>query len=137
MKRTIEIRFIIYHRDWHEKKVISRNMTLLFFCQRGIYRVFKKKGDKVLVYYTTKKYISGAVKGFIVTTSTWHLLIYIKVFKYFMLKLILRHLNLDGNMADLGHLGICWLLCSNKTPTFGSFDAPKPTKMFYWGQLVV
>ena len=37
-----------------------------------MYRVFKKKGDKVLVYYTTKKYISGAIQGLILTTSTWH-----------------------------------------------------------------
>ena len=33
------------------------------------YRVFKKKGNKVLYYYKTKKYISGAEQGLILTTS--------------------------------------------------------------------
>ena len=35
-----------------------------------LYRVFKKKGNKVLVYDATKKCISGAVQMLILTTST-------------------------------------------------------------------
>ena len=52
------------------------------------YRVFKKEGPKVLGYYTTKKCILGAVKGLIWTTSTQHLIIHIKILKYFLLKFI-------------------------------------------------
>ena len=68
-----------------------------------MYRVFKKEGPKVLGYYTTKKCILGAVDGLIWTTSTQHLIIYIKVFKYILMKFIWRYLYLDRNLADMGY----------------------------------
>ena len=54
-------------------------------------------------YYTTKKCILGAVDGLIWTTSTQHLIIYIKVFKYILMKFIWRYLYLDRNLADMGY----------------------------------
>ena len=65
--------------------------------------MFKKKGNKVLCCYTAIKYISGAVQGFILTTSTWHLIIYIRVFNFFNFIFIFRHLYLNWNLAELGH----------------------------------
>ena len=68
-----------------------------------IYSVFKKKGNKVLCYYTTKKYISRAVQVLILTTSTWHLIIYIRVLKFCNLRFIFRHLYLNRNLVELDH----------------------------------
>ena len=65
--------------------------------------MIKKEGPKVLGYCTTKKCILGAVEWLIWTTSTQHLIIYIKVLKYFLLKFIQRYLYLDRNLADLGY----------------------------------
>ena len=65
--------------------------------------MFKKEGPKVLGYYTTKKCILGAVDGLIWTTSSQHLIIYIKVFKYILMKFIWRYLYLDRNLADMGY----------------------------------
>ena len=37
------------------------------------------------------------------TISTWHLIIYIKIGEYSILKFIFRQLYLDENVADFGH----------------------------------
>ena len=52
-----------------------------------IYSVFKKEGGKVKGYYTTKKLILGAFKGFIVIVRMGHLINCIKLPKNFTLKL--------------------------------------------------
>ena len=67
------------------------------------YRVFKKKGNKVLWNYTTKKYISGALQGLISTTSTWHLIIYIRVLHFYNFIFILRHLHSNRNLTVMGY----------------------------------
>ena len=56
-----------------------------------------------MCYYTTKKYISGAVQGLMLTTSTWHLIIYIRVLWFCNLKFIFRHLYLNRNLVELDH----------------------------------
>ena len=80
-------------------------------CHCFNYRVFKKEEPKVLGYYTTKKCILGAVEGLIWTTSTQHLIIYIKVFKHVSLKFLWRYLYFNRNLADLGYF----------RPTFANF----------------
>ena len=82
-----------------------------YFDTTIIYRVIKKEGPKVMGYYTTKKCILGAVEGLILTTSYQHFIIYIQVFKYFTLKLILRYLSLNINLAAIGYF----------RPTFASW----------------
>ena len=57
---------------------------------------------------------NGAVQVLIWTTSTGHLIIYIKVPVYFTLKLSKRHFCINRNLAELVFLGwfkfkqICW-----------------------------
>ena len=70
-------------------------------CASGVsyYRVFKKEGGKVKGYYTTKKLILGAFKGFIVTVRIGHLINCIKLPKNFTFKLKIRPLNIQRKMA--------------------------------------
>ena len=63
------------------------------------YRVFKKEGGKVKGYYTAKKLILGADKGFNVTLRMGHLINCIKLLKNFALKLKIWLLNIQRKMA--------------------------------------
>ena len=53
--------------------------------------------------YKTKKCILGGVEALIWTTSTQHLITYIKVLKFFLLKFILRYLYFKRNLADFSY----------------------------------
>ena len=64
-----------------------------------LYSVFKKEGGKVKGYYTIKKLILGAVKGFIVTVKMGNLINCIKLPKNFTLKLKIRSSNIQRKMA--------------------------------------
>ena len=78
----------------------------------GCYRVFNKEGQKVKAYYAPKKGILGSLGKFILTQNYKHLIILIKVLKYFTLKLILRHLYLFNKKADFGQFRptmVSWL----------------------------
>ena len=61
--------------------------------------MFKKEGGKVKGYYTTKKLILGAFKGFIVIVRMGHLINCIKLPKNFTLKLKIWPLNIQRKMA--------------------------------------
>ena len=61
--------------------------------------MFKKEGEKVKGYYTAKKLILGAVKGFIVTVRMGHLINCIKLPKNFTFKLKMRPSKIHRKMA--------------------------------------
>ena len=64
-----------------------------------MYSVFKKEGVKVEGYYTAKKWILGAVKGFFGTTSMGHLINCIILPKNLTLNLKEKPLKICGKMA--------------------------------------
>ena len=66
----------------NDMKTERTSIILSYFYK---YRVFKKEGEKVKDYYTAKKWILGAVKGFIVTVRMGHLINCIKLPKNFTL----------------------------------------------------
>ena len=69
--------------------------------------MFKKEGGKVKGYYTIKKLILGAVKGFIVTVKMGNLINCIKLPKNFTLKLKIWPLNIQRKMAK-NHIKISY-----------------------------
>ena len=71
--------------------------------QKFNYRVIKKEGHFLEGYYKPKISLLGAVNGQILTTSTGHLIIKANFHKFFTLKFIMRHFNLNKNVANLGH----------------------------------
>ena len=88
-----------YHRYIHPLIMnYHRNPSLMNYISSApivTYRVFKKEGEKVKGYYTTKKLILGAVWGFIVTVRRMgHLINCIKLPKNFTFKLKIRPSNI-------------------------------------------
>ena len=65
----------------------------------GYYRVIKKEGGKVNVHNTTKIWIPGAIKSFIVTTRMGHLIICIKIPKTLIFWVSLRPIEFEGKVA--------------------------------------
>ena len=61
--------------------------------------MIKKEGGKVNGYYTAKKCILGAFKGFIVTTRMGHLIICIKIPKTLIFWVSLRPIEFEGKVA--------------------------------------
>ena len=61
--------------------------------------------------YTPKKCSFEGVEGLIWTTSTQHLITYIKVLKFFLLKFILRYLHFKRSFANFLHQNaFYWLI---------------------------
>ena len=61
--------------------------------------MIKKEGGKVNVHNTTKIWILGAIKRFIVTTRKGHLIICIKIPKTFTFRVNLRPIEFEGEVA--------------------------------------
>ena len=61
--------------------------------------MIKKEGGKVNGHYTTKIWILGAIKRFIVNTRMGHLVICIKVPKSFTFGVNLRPIEFEGKVA--------------------------------------
>ena len=61
--------------------------------------MIKKEGGKVNDHYTTKIWILGAIKRFIVSTRMGHLIICIRIPKTFTFSVNLRPIEFEGKVA--------------------------------------
>ena len=98
--------------------------------------MFKKEGPKVLGYYTTKKCVLGAVEGLISATSTQHLIICIKVLKNVPLKIILRYLYFNRNLANMGYFRPSLANFLNQNVSYWLNSWLIDPKRYKWGHLI-